>query len=114
MADMHVKINGRRRHYRTVTFDHGRNEVSMIDQRLLPHRFRILKTKDYRETARAIRDMAVRGAGAIGAAAAYGFAQGLLDFKSSSRAAFEKRKRVVFELLKKARPTAVDPVNAMK
>jgi len=63
---MNVTVNHRTRHYRTVTFDAARNEVLLIDQRLLPHQFEIAAQADYRATARAIRDMVVRGAGAIG------------------------------------------------
>lgn len=98
---------------RTVSFDPIKNEVLLIEQRLLPHRFKIAAFGDYRETAGAIRDMVVRGAGAIGATAAYGLAQGLQVFRGKSLAKFEERCGLVFETLKEARPTAVDPVNAM-
>jgi len=64
---MNVTVRGRTRHFRTVTFDAERNAVLLIEQRLLPHEFRIVSTSDFRETARAIQDMIVRGAGAIGA-----------------------------------------------
>jgi len=73
---MNVTVRGRTRHYRTVAFDPARNSVKLIEQRLLPHEFQIIATRDFRETARAITDMIVRGAGAIGATAAYGLAQG--------------------------------------
>ena len=62
----------------------------LIEQRLLPHSFEVIRTRDFKETARAIMDMIVRGAGAIGATAAYGFAQGLRAFKGSE-ADFEAR-----------------------
>src|SRR5260370_35389745 len=65
------------RHYRTVTFDSARNAVVLIEQRLLPHQFKLVEMRDFRQTARAITDMIVRGAGAIGATAAYGQAPGL-------------------------------------
>jgi len=45
-----------------VTFDRAANAVRLIEQRLLPHRFQIVATRDYRQTAAAIRDMVVRGA----------------------------------------------------
>jgi len=111
---MQVNIDGRPTHVRTVTFDSGRNSVRLIDQRLLPHRFSILTTSSFRETAAAIRDMVVRGAGAIGATAAYGLAQGLLAFSRGSLGQFAVHSRRVFGVLKSARPTAVDPVNAMR
>src|SRR5438045_4145067 len=110
---MNVRVNGKRCHYRTVTFDPARNEVRLIEQRLLPHRFAICRARDFRETAAAIRDMVVRGAGAIGATAAYGLAQGARAFRGRDLRTFSKHVENVYETLKAARPTAVDPVNAM-
>jgi methylthioribose-1-phosphate isomerase len=114
---MNVTIRGRTRagvqHFRTVAFDAKRNAVLLIEQRLLPHEFRIVATRDFRETAAAIRDMVVRGAGAIGATAAYGLAQGVLAFHGNNLKKFSGHVRNVYEVLKGARPTAVDPVNAM-
>jgi methylthioribose-1-phosphate isomerase len=110
---MKVTVGGESRSYRTVSFDPARNEVLLIEQRLLPHSFEIIRTKDFKETARAIRDMIVRGAGAIGATAAYGFAQGLRAFEGTDPKAFASHSGEVYSALKSARPTAVDPVNAM-
>ena len=110
---MIVQHGGQSRHYRTVTFDAAANEVRLIEQRLLPHEFRIVRTRTFRETAAAIRDMVVRGAGAIGATAAYGLAQGAAVFRGKDLAKFEAHFETVFQVLKDARPTAVDPVNAM-
>lgn len=110
---MNVTIRGQTRHYRTVTFDTRRNAVMLIEQRLLPHEFKVVAMHDFRETARAIKDMIVRGAGAIGATAAYGLAQGALAFRGRNLKRFSTHIESVFETLKAARPTAVDPVNAM-
>jgi S-methyl-5-thioribose-1-phosphate isomerase len=110
---MQVNVRGRARHYRTVTFDSSRNEVLLIEQRLLPHEFKIVPARNYRETAAAIHDMIVRGAGAIGATAAYGLAQGARAFKGNSLTKFSQHVKKVCQTLKAARPTAVDPVNAM-
>jgi len=110
---MNVTLGSRASHYRTVTFDARRNAVRLIEQRLLPHRFEIAATPDFRETAAAIRDMVVRGAPAIAATAAYGLAQGARAFRGRSLARFERHVERVYETLKAARPTAVDPVNAM-
>ena len=110
---MNVTVRGRSRHYRTVTFDPARNEVLLIEQRLLPHEFKIIATKNFRETAAAIHDMIVRGAGAIGATAAYGLAQGALAFPGHDLTRFHRQVETVYQTLKAARPTAVDPVNAM-
>jgi S-methyl-5-thioribose-1-phosphate isomerase len=110
---MNVTVRGRTRHYRTVTFDAKRNAVSLIEQRLLPHEFKLIATRDFRETAAAIRDMIVRGAGAIGATAAYGLAQGVRAFRGRDLKKFSAHVETVYRTLKAARPTAVDPVNAM-
>jgi methylthioribose-1-phosphate isomerase len=110
---MNVTANRRTRHYRTVTFDAERNEVLLIDQRRLPHQFKIAAQRDYRATARAIQDMVVRGAGAIGATAAYGLAQAALQFGGRDLGKFARRIEAAFKTLQGARPTAVDPVNAM-
>jgi len=110
---MNVTVRGQTRHYRTVTFDAKRNAVLLIEQRLLPHRFEIVATRGFRETAAAIHDMIVRGAGAIGATAAYGLAQGAHAFRGCDLAKFSRHVEQVCATLKAARPTAVDPVNAM-
>ena len=111
---MNVTLRGRTQSCRTVTFDTQRNAVLLIEQRLLPHEFKIIATRDFRETAAAIRDMIVRGAGAIGATAAYGFAQGARQFRGRDVKKFSAHAEAVFQTLKEARPTAVDPVNAMQ
>ena len=111
---MNVLLDGRRRNFRTVSFDARRNAVRLIDQRLLPHRFAVVATRDFRDTATAIRDMVVRGAGAIGAAAAYGLAQGARQFQGRDQRRFERHIAAVFRTLESARPTAVDPVNALR
>jgi methylthioribose-1-phosphate isomerase len=110
---MNVRVGGRTRHYRTVAFDAAKNSVRLIEQRLLPHEFKVVAMRDYHETARAIRDMVVRGAGAIGATAAYGLAQGARAFHGRDVRKFSKHVQTVYQTLKAARPTAVDPVNAM-
>ncbi|HTI98725.1 MAG TPA: S-methyl-5-thioribose-1-phosphate isomerase [Dongiaceae bacterium] len=110
---MNVIVSGRSRHYRTVTFDTARNSVLLIEQRLLPHQFEVVATRTYRETAAAIKDMVVRGAGAIGATAAYGLAQGVRTFRGRDLTRFAQHTAAVYETLQAARPTAVDPVNAM-
>jgi S-methyl-5-thioribose-1-phosphate isomerase len=110
---MNVTLRGRTQHFRTVTFDAARNSVLLIEQRLLPHEFKIVAMRDFQETACAIQDMIVRGAGAIGATAAYGLAQGARAFHGQDPKKFSAHVKNVFYVLKSARPTAVDPVNAM-
>ena len=110
---MNVTLGRRTGHFRTVAFDSTKNSVLLIEQRLLPHEFKIIATTNFRETARAITDMIVRGAGAIGATAAYGLAQGALAFRGRRLEKFSAHVQTVYQTLAAARPTAVDPVNAM-
>ena len=110
---MNVTVRGRTQHHRTVAFDRARNAVLLVEQRLLPHEFKIVATKNFRETAAAIRNMIVRGAPAIAATAAYGLAQGALAFPGRDLPKFRQHVETVYQTLKAARPTAVDPVNAM-
>ena len=110
---MNVTLRGRTEHFRTVTFDAKNNSVRLIEQRLLPHEFKIVPANDFRQTARAIQDMVVRGAGAIGATAAYGLAQGARAFRGRNLGTFGRHVETVYQTLQAARPTAVDPVNAM-
>ncbi|MET0151072.1 MAG: S-methyl-5-thioribose-1-phosphate isomerase [Candidatus Binatia bacterium] len=88
---------------RTVEWRRGR--VVMIDQRLLPSREVYRVYRDHREVARAIRDMVVRGAPAIGVAAAMGVALGAR--RLSARGADTQFERVCRALLD-TRPTAVN------
>lgn len=110
---MNVSIRGRTQNYRTVFFESSRNSVCLIDQRFLPHEFVVIRTRDFRQTAKAINQMVVRGAGAIGATAAYGLAQGARAFRGADFAKFQRHIELVYQTLKAARPTAIDPVNAM-
>jgi methylthioribose-1-phosphate isomerase len=73
---------------RTVEWRNG--TVVMIDQRLLPTQEVYRVYRDYREVARAIRDMVVRGAPAIGVAAALGIALGMRHARGKPAAAFER------------------------
>ncbi len=81
--------------------------VVMIDQRRLPEEQVFLRCRDHREVAEAIRGMAIRGAPAIGVAAALGVALGVRAIPSegaSLQAAFEG----ICEELRATRPTAVN------
>src|SRR5687767_13782161 len=101
---MNVTVRGKTQHHRTVTFDSRKNHVRLIEQRLLPHEFKIVATQNFRETAGAIRDMVVRGAGAIGAMAAYGLAQGARAFRCGDLKKFSRHLDSVYTTLNEARP----------
>ncbi|MGC1676369.1 MAG: S-methyl-5-thioribose-1-phosphate isomerase [Candidatus Binataceae bacterium] len=79
--------------------------VRMIDQRLLPGREVIRTYRDYRGVAEAIRTMVIRGAPAIGVAAAMGIALGMKGVRG--RAA-SRRFESVSQTLRATRPTAVN------
>jgi S-methyl-5-thioribose-1-phosphate isomerase len=110
---MNVTVRRRAQPFRTVSFDAEKNSVQLIDQRLLPHEFKIVGTQHFRETASAIENMIVRGAGAIGATAAYGLAQGARAFRGRDLDKFIAHLETVYRALRWARPTAVDLANAL-
>ena len=95
-----MRVKGK--HYRTVWMEG--NAVQLINQPLLPHRFEIVGMENHLETARAIRDMVVRGAPAIGATAAYGAVQVILEAPDS--AARDEHIEQGFQTLRSTRPTA--------
>src|SRR5688572_7794026 len=91
---------------RTVEWYEGK--VRMIDQRVLPWDLVLLDYEDYANVARAITDMVVRGAPAIGAAAAFGIALAARQAPTSDRLTFLRFVEEAAQILKQARPTAVN------
>ncbi|MGH7832679.1 MAG: S-methyl-5-thioribose-1-phosphate isomerase [Candidatus Binatia bacterium] len=81
------------------------NRVVMIDQRLLPGKeiYRIYRSYD--DVAQAIRDMVIRGAPAIGVAAAMGVALGALNVNGKN---FDREFERILNIFSKTRPTAVN------
>ncbi len=96
--------------YRTVWMEGS--TVRMINQPLLPHFFEIVDLPDHLTTATSIRDMWVRGAGAIGATGGYGMAQVALE--APDGAGFMDYVKKGAETLAKTRPTAQDLFYAIK
>jgi methylthioribose-1-phosphate isomerase len=102
-----MKVDGK--HYRTIWIDEDDcNTVKIIDQRALPHRFTIEDVKTYEFMATVIKDMHVRGAGLIGAAAGYGMYLAASSAPKESVDAFQKYVENAGEVLKATRPTAVN------
>jgi methylthioribose-1-phosphate isomerase len=91
---------------RSVEWHNGR--VKMIDQRLLPAKFQMLECENHLEVAEAIRGMAIRGAPAIGATAAFGMAVAAHCSQAEERDELLDDLREAAETLKAARPTAVN------
>jgi methylthioribose-1-phosphate isomerase len=95
-----VKVGDR--HYRTIWPNENGRSVDIIDQRWLPHEFRVVSIDTVDGLATAIRDMWVRGAPLIGVAAAYGVAL-QTNADSSDSALNETRAKLLA-----TRPTAVN------
>jgi methylthioribose-1-phosphate isomerase len=93
----------RRTRVRTIEWNNGR--VVMIDQRLLPTREVYRVYTNYREVARAIKEMVIRGAPAIGVAAAMGIALGVRTLRREElRREFDR----ICRTFAATRPTAVN------
>ncbi|MCO5071463.1 MAG: S-methyl-5-thioribose-1-phosphate isomerase [Rhizobiaceae bacterium] len=90
------------RHYRTIWLSDDGRSVDIIDQRWLPHEFRVETLSTVDAVATAIRDMWVRGAPLIGATAAYGVA--LQMKQDASDGALDR----VWDELHETRPTAIN------
>jgi methylthioribose-1-phosphate isomerase len=82
--------------------------VVMLDQRKLPAEEITYTYTDYREVAKAIREMVIRGAPAIGVAAAMGVALGVQKSAAKTVEELKNEFAVICEALSKTRPTAVD------
>lgn len=84
------------------------DRVRLLDQRSLPVEVRYLDCKDASSLARAIRGMAIRGAPAIGVAAAMGIALAAQKLRTRNLEAFLKGLKKVCQQMRQTRPTAVN------
>lgn len=89
------------------------NQVIMIDQTKLPGRLVYVKYKKYEDVARAIERLVVRGAPAIGVAAAFGMALAAISSNAKTPKALLKDLKIAYQRLKSTRPTAVNLVWAL-
>lgn len=83
-------------------------KVRLLDQTKLPNDKVYIELSDYREVADAIKEMRVRGAPAIGIAAAYGMALGAQDIEATSVDEFLNKLQSISDTLAATRPTAVN------
>ncbi|MBE7734142.1 S-methyl-5-thioribose-1-phosphate isomerase [Devosia faecipullorum] len=90
------------RHYHTIWLNTDGLSVDIIDQRWLPHEFKIVTLKSVDDVAVAIRDMWVRGAPLIGVTAAYGVAIAMHEDAS------DQALDAVWDKLHETRPTAIN------
>src|SRR5450759_480057 len=93
---------------RTLEFDAGQRALVLIDQTRLPHATAMIACHTPEDVAHAIRTMQVRGAPAIGVAAAYGMALGAQAHTSDDPRAFVDDLERVAGVLGRTRPTAVN------
>ncbi len=95
-----MKVDGT--HYRSIWYDDAAGVVRIIDQRWLPHEFRVVDLKTRDQFATAIRDMWVRGAPLIGATAAFAVAEQMKADPSDASL------NETWDVLHATRPTAIN------
>ncbi len=108
---MKLRIDGKLTDKPAVWWDSTDNVVRMIDQTRIPFQLQVHNCPTYRETVNAIKEMIIRGAPSIGAAAAYGLAQAVHEFWNTEE--FEDHIKIAYSELLAARPTAVDLKNGL-
>jgi methylthioribose-1-phosphate isomerase len=84
------------------------DRLRIVDQTRLPREESYLELADHHQVAAAIKEMRIRGAPAIGVAAAYGIALGGLELKAESPGQFRQALREVVREITATRPTAVN------
>ena len=82
------------------------DRIRILDQTRLPQDESYLELASYRAVASAIKEMLIRGAPAIGVAAAYGIALGALEIKAESKSELLEHLQKVIKTLANTRPTA--------
>ena len=82
------------------------NKVKMIDQTLLPHKLKFLEFDNYRDVATAIKVMNIRGAPAIGVAAAMGMAIATIEYRDLPKGKFLESMEKAANIIRNTRPTA--------
>ncbi len=92
---------------RTIEWD-ASGTVKMIDQRKLPLEFVVVEFDDYRDVAKSIKEMYIRGAPAIGAAAAFGLALAARQSQAGTREGLLADLETAADVLGATRPTAIN------
>jgi methylthioribose-1-phosphate isomerase len=84
------------------------NKLKIIDQTQLPGKLAFAELRDYTQVIAAIKELKVRGAPAIGVAAAYGIALGAQRIKAESKASYLNELNKIMQAFAAARPTAAN------
>ncbi len=92
---------------KTLTMEWTGESLILVDQRKLPHVKEFVECKTFEDVASAIKQMVIRGAPAIGVAAAFGFVLGAKQF-SEKKNDFPEMMKKVRQILASTRPTAVN------
>lgn len=106
--------------HKTTTADSGQplvwdgHRLLILDQRLLPQESQYIRAEDYKTVVNAIRDLAVRGAPAIGIAAAYGVVLAAQAVVAEGKSLARNNLQQALETLEAARPTAINLAWALK
>ncbi len=108
---MKINIGGTQKEIRTIWLEES--TIRLIDQRVLPHKFLITSLETHIETAKAISNMVMRGAGAIGVAGGYGMAQAAIEAKNFNENGFAQYMNEAAQTLGNTRPTAANLFNAI-
>ena len=93
------------------------NKIKIVDQTQLPGKLVFVELRSYTEVVAAIKALKVRGAPAVGVAAAYGIALGARDIKAENKARFLSQLDKILHAFAASRPTAVNlfrAINRMK
>ena len=99
---------------RTLEWEHSTQRLKMIDQRVIPSKFKLIYLSTYQSVSESISNMAVRGAPAIGVAAAFGMVLASLQSKASDLPAMRDDLAAAAKILGASRPTAVNLPWALK
>jgi methylthioribose-1-phosphate isomerase len=91
---------------KTIEFENG--QLKIIDQRFLPKKLKIVNLKNYQQVIEAIKKMKIRGAEAIGAAAAGGIFLAAQKYSGKKLSGMKKFLQQVAGKIKKTRPTAIN------
>jgi methylthioribose-1-phosphate isomerase len=99
---------------RTLVWDENSQRLKMIDQRVLPSKFEIIFLDTYQSVSESIKNMTVRGAPAIGVAAAFGMVLAARQSKATDLGEIRTELKNAARELESARPTAVNLPWALK
>ncbi len=91
-----------------LTIEWKNNYLVLIDQTKLPTKLTYVRCRSYKDVADAIRKLVVRGAPAIGVAAAFGLALAAINSKTNNLKIFSKELSNAYATIRSTRPTAVN------